>query len=176
MGELRDYPGAVDALGPPAGTDAALSNLSAAFCRTMLAHPEVFAVPLVHMVTPIAAARTLLPVLPVPARDLVYARLWQVGAAIVSVFTPSPAHRQVAAPEPGDVPTIAEVVAEAVEHQDVHALKFTEACAREYAVRPDPVYVLAAHHVVAQLPPWDRPTFNVRLDLLEQKQNLAKSK
>jgi hypothetical protein len=176
MGELRDYPGAVDALGPPAGADAALSNLSAAFCRTMLAHPEVFAVPLVHMVTPIAAARTLLPVLPVPARDLVYARLWQVGAAIVSAFTPSPAHRQVAVPEPGDVPTIAEVVAEAVEHQDVHALKFTEACAREYAVRPDPVYVLAAQHVVAQLPPWDRPTFNVRLDLLEQKQNLAKSK
>jgi Questin oxidase-like len=154
MGEVHDFPAAIEALRAPNAVDDALSDLSATFCRTMLASPEVFAVPLVHTVTPIAAARSLVPLLPELPLDVIYARLWQVSAAIVTAFTPPPAPERFATWEPTDVPTISEVVARALEHQDVHALKFTEACAREYALRPDPVYLLAAQHVLTRLPPW----------------------
>lgn len=47
-----------------------------------------------------------------------------------------------------------EIVGRAVEHRDTHALKFAEACTREHALRPDPVYLLAAQHVIEKLPAW----------------------
>jgi hypothetical protein len=47
-----------------------------------------------------------------------------------------------------------ELVGRAVEHRDPHVLKFTEACAREHAIGPNPVYLHAAQHVLAVTPAW----------------------
>jgi hypothetical protein len=150
--ELEGFPQAVEALGPPPPANDALSVLSAQFCRMILAHPDAFAVPLVHTVTPIAAARTLLRHLPTVSIDDLYAQLWQVGAAITVSFTPAgdtaTDDRRTDPSRPDDL------LAMAVEHQDPHVLKFSEACAREYALNPDPVYLLAADHVRSQLKPW----------------------
>jgi hypothetical protein len=152
--EVPDYPDAVAALEPPVDTQRGLSDLTAAFCRTMLAHPDAVPQGLVHAVTPVAAARTLLPHLPGASADDLYARLWQVGAAIVVGFTP-PARSDRPAPIPGRSPLRPdELVARAVEHRDPHVVKFTEACAREHALVPDPVYLHAAQHVLAHTPPW----------------------
>jgi hypothetical protein len=150
--ELDGFPDAVEALGSPASIEGALSELSASFCRVLLAYPDMFAVPLVHAVTPIAAARTLLPYLPQPAIEGLYTQLWHVGAAITVSFT-SHASSQDTESE-ADPPPTAELVASAVEHRDTHALKFSEACAREHALNPDPAYLLAAQHVLGQLPRW----------------------
>ena len=49
---------------------------------------------------------------------------------------------------------IAYLLAMAVAHQDPHALKFSETCAREHALNPDPVYLLAARHILSQLKAW----------------------
>lgn len=60
--------------------------------------------------------------------------------AIVCRFIPEPAPTEAVARPVGEVSDLAETSARAVEHQDPHVVKFTEACAREYALRPDPVY------------------------------------
>jgi hypothetical protein len=154
LGELPGYPDAVAALGRPDTAAEALSDLTAAFCRTMLANPDAVPQGLVHAVTPVAAARALLPYVPDLTTEALYARLWQVGAAIVVGFTP---------PAPPDGPTPAshrtplrpdEIVARAIEHRDAHVVKVTEACAREHALRPDVVYLHAARHVLEHTPAW----------------------
>jgi hypothetical protein len=104
------------------------------------------------MVTPIAAARTLVDYLPRPAVEGLYRELWHVSAAITVSFTPgaTPGRRI----EEMDPPAPSELVARAVEHRETHVLKFTEACVREHALNPDPVYLLAAQQVLGQLPRW----------------------
>jgi hypothetical protein len=64
LDELDEFTAAVEALGPPEADSEALSDLTAAFCRMLLTSPKVFPQGPVHMVTPIAAVRTLLPHLP----------------------------------------------------------------------------------------------------------------
>lgn len=152
IGELTAFPDAVAALGPPGDAGAALSDLTAAFCGLVLRKPAVVIGP-IHAVTPAAAMRTLLPYLPAPAVASAYAQLWHVGAAIVAGFAPpggpvTPVEAGAPAPAP------AEILARAAAHRDTHAVKFAEACVREHAIRPDPVYLLAAEHVRATLPPW----------------------
>ncbi len=152
LGELPDFPHAVDALARPDSPDEALSDLTAASCRVMLANPDVFPVGPIHAVTPVAAARVLLPHIPDLSVETLYAQLWQVDAAIITGFTA----RGGAEPpyDHADPPALAEVLARAVEHRDTHVLKFAEACAREHARRPDPVYLRSAHHVVDVVPRW----------------------
>jgi hypothetical protein len=149
---LEGYVEAVDALGPPSSSQEALGALSAHFCAVIVANPDVFAVPLVHMVTPIAAVRTLLPYLGDVSTEQLYGQLWKVGAAITVSFTPGgnppPAKTK---RDPGSPD---ELLAKAVIHQDPHALKVSEACTREYALNPDPIYLTAAEHVLDQLPAW----------------------
>jgi hypothetical protein len=150
--ELEGFADAVDALAPPPSSEDALSALIAQFCAVIVAHPNVFAVPLVHAVTPIAAARTLLPYLPTVTVEQLYGQLWKVGAAITVAFTPAgPGENANTESDPGSPD---ELLARAVAHQDPHSLKVSEACVREYAVNPDPIYLLAANHVLNQLPPW----------------------
>jgi hypothetical protein len=156
--ELPGPPSLTGLPGPPVG----LSDLSAAFCRTLLANPEAVAQGLVHAVTPIAAARTLLPYLPEPAADVLVAHLWHVGTAIVVAFTPAPSPAPPARPDlhlrgpiAGRAPLRPdELIARAIEHRDTHVLELTEACAREHALNPDPVYLYAAQHLLARTPPW----------------------
>lgn len=152
--ELPGFAEAVEALGPPPAIDQALSDLTATFARIMLANPDVHPFGLVHAVTPVSAARTLLPYLPAVSTTQVYAQLWQVNAAITAGFTTRKGHGVEPAHD-GDVPSSDELVARAVEHRDPHVLKFTEACVRENALRPDPAYLLAALHVIEATPAWD---------------------
>jgi hypothetical protein len=155
LDEVAGFADAVAALAPPAGAvPQGLSGLTAAFCRTMLANPDVVPQGLVHAVTPVAAARTLLPHLPDASAERLYAHLWQVGAAIVVGFTPA-ASPERPAPIVDRVPLRPdELVARAIKHRDPHVVKFTEACAREHALVPDAVYLHAAEHVLAHTPPW----------------------
>lgn len=74
--------------------------------------------------------------------------------AIVCRFIPEPARPKRWRARFGEVPDLAETSARAVEHQDPHVVKFTEACAREYALRPDPVYPLAVKSVLERTPAW----------------------
>jgi hypothetical protein len=160
LDELDEFTAAVEALGPPEADSEALSDLTAAFCRMLLTSPKVFPQGPVHMVTPIAAVRTLLPHLPDVSVRAVYAQLWHVSAAIACGFL-DPTGTIEGAPTQDEPPALAapaELAARAAEHGDPHPVKFTEACLRESKLRPDPVYVRAARHVLDHTPAWRAPT------------------
>ncbi|MGH9193659.1 MAG: questin oxidase family protein [Acidimicrobiales bacterium] len=154
MDELAGFPDAIEALGPPRSLDDALSDLTAAFAGMVLATTDGNVVGPVHAITPVAAVRTLQPYLTGVSVAALYGHLWHVGAAITCGFTPASVAERPSASPGAEVPTQTEIVARAVEHRDTHALKFAEACAREHARRPDPAYMLAAQHVIEQLPRW----------------------
>jgi hypothetical protein len=156
LAQLDGFPAAVQALAPPSSRHEALSDLTAAFCRMIPTTSGGAVVGLVHTVTPVAAVRTLLPHVRDLTINVLYAQLWHVSAAIACGFAAPPPEEDtgIAPAHEAPAPSPDELVARAVEHQDTHALKFAEACAREHALRPDPAYLLAAHHVIQQLPRW----------------------
>ena len=151
--ELTGFPAAVAAHAAPAGSvDDALSDLTRTFARLLPALPEVHPFALVHALTPVAAARALLPHLPGEAHLDVYRAVWHVDAAIAAGFVPKGVASD--ATDLGEPPTPAELVARAVEHRDPHAIKYTAACLSEHARHPDPAYLQAAHHTLTCTTPW----------------------
>ena len=153
MGELDRFSVAVEALGRPQAGDAAFSDLSAAFCRLLLEFPDLDPIPLVHMVTPIGAARSLLPYLSGLTLEAVYTHLWQVSAAIVCGFTPAPLRKNREVREVDETISPDELIARVIEHRDPHVLKFSEVCLSEHWNRSDPVYLVAAEHVLNNTSP-----------------------
>ncbi|MEV5377064.1 hypothetical protein AB0L26_13970 [Streptomyces nondiastaticus] len=146
--ELDGYHEALGSLAPT-GTQWLLSEMTTAFAGVYLGHPELFPVPLVHAVTAPAAVRLVLPHLPDELHEPSAAALWHVHTTLLLAFTDDRGGEETAAREAAetDVPPFDELIARAVEHGDEHVLKFTEACRREHALRPDPRYgaaVLAA--------------------------------
>ena len=153
IGELDRFSGAVEALGRPPGADDALSDLSAAFCRLLLEASDVDPIPLVHTVTPIGATRTLLPYMAEMSSEAVYAHLWHVSAAVVCGFTPASLGRRGEIHDADEIISPIELIARIVEHRDPHVLKFTEVCLSEYWHRSDPVYLIAAEHLLTNTAP-----------------------
>jgi len=153
IGELDGFPGAVEALGPPADPVSALSDLSAAVCVVLLSDSSLKPKPLDHTVTPIGAARILAPHLADVPGDELYRQLWQVNAAVLCGFAALPP-----ADASGDAdrkpPSRGELTSRAVDHKDPHVLKFTEVCVREHASSANPIYLLAAESVQKRTPPW----------------------
>jgi hypothetical protein len=175
LGELAGFPEAVAALAPPASVDQALSDLTAAFARTM-ATRDVNPIGLVHAVTPVAGTRVLLPYLPDEVHAEVFAGLWHVSAALTAgMVPPDPrgpardadsgteadgregAHEGEGTAEAAGDPapmTADELAARAAAHQDPHAVKYAAACLSEHSLRPDPHYLRAAQRAIERIPGW----------------------
>ncbi|QLE70564.1 questin oxidase family protein [Streptomyces rectiverticillatus] len=146
---LDRLPGYDESLGRLAQEQAPrlLSEMTLQFADVYLGHPEVFPVPLIHGVTAPAAVRIVLPHLPHELHEPTLARLWQVHTAFLLAFTTDRREEGTDAwrSEARDLPPLDELGARAAEHGDEHVIKFTEACLREYALRPDPRYPAAAY-------------------------------
>jgi hypothetical protein len=98
------------------------------------------AIALVHAVTGATALRSLLPHLSPSATRSAQRYGWQLAAAIYAVYgagltNPPPAAKEIKRDD---------LIDRAVATEDEHAIKFTEACLREYALNPKPVYLQAA--------------------------------
>ncbi|MGW7028910.1 questin oxidase family protein [Streptomyces xanthophaeus] len=145
LAELPGYGASLEALAPQQAPRL-LSEMTAQFADVYLGHPEVYPVPLIHGVTAPAAVRLVLPHLPQELYEPTLARLWQVQSAFLFAFTSDRRDEGTAAwqSEVPDLPPLDELGARAAEHGDEHVIKFTEACLREYALRPDPRYPAAA--------------------------------
>ena len=149
---------AVSALEEPTDLQAALSDMTATFAQANLVHDKIFPVPLLHCVTAPAALRMILPVLPEEYHLPSYLAVWEAVAAVLANYAPpDPAEAGIARPsQPDEVPSQEELVARAIENGDEHAMKFTEACLREYASRPDDRYLLAATRLIPRVPRYFR--------------------
>jgi hypothetical protein len=140
-GDAR-FPAAVGALRPPSDAGTGLRDLAATFSRIFLAYGRQRPIALLHAVTAPVAARSVLPLLPAELARSTHDALWQVAAALYTVYaggvTPEPV------PDAG--PPAPDALADrAVATGDVHAIKLTEACLRLYAETPDPVLLHAAN-------------------------------
>ncbi|MDF3291400.1 hypothetical protein [Streptomyces silvisoli] len=96
-----------------------------------------------------AAERLVLPHLPTELHTPTPAALWRVHIALLLAFTGDRRQEETVLRTAleTDVPSFDELAARAVEQQDEHVVKFTEARTREHALRPDPRFgaaVLAA--------------------------------
>jgi hypothetical protein len=103
----------------------------------------------VHGITGAAALRSLAPHLEDPAARQLIRYAWQAGAALYASFGTAPplaAGLDARGLEP------AALVDAAVANGDDHVIKLTEACLREHALAPDPVFLHAARHVCEALP------------------------
>jgi len=133
------------------GTDplADLSALTERFAGVYLGNAQdptrTFAV--VHAVTGPSALRLLAPHVSKSAQELLLLYAWQTAAAIYGVWG-----KNRGAAEVSVVSTSIEELTEAsVANSAAHAIKFVEACLREYEHNPAPVYLAAASDAAGRL-------------------------
>ncbi len=120
----------------------AVSSLTEAFCAAYLAsvRDAKSCVVLVHTVTLLGAVRMLIPFLdPESVRNILDCG-WRAAAAIYCVFGKAPGSAGYIRVDEGREA----LIDRAVETGDEHAVKFTDACLREYSLNPEPVYLAAA--------------------------------
>ncbi|MFN0277715.1 MAG: questin oxidase family protein [Pyrinomonadaceae bacterium] len=131
----------VDSAGNPSQF---ISDLTATFAGVYLANAKnsTSSFALLHAVTGASAVRLLLPyVKPEATRDLLrYA--WQAVAALYAAFGSIPVPDALDNRPQNKEDLIDRAVAKLT--RDVHAVKLTEVCLREYELNPNPVYLLAA--------------------------------
>ncbi|MGD8397018.1 MAG: questin oxidase family protein [Candidatus Eiseniibacteriota bacterium] len=155
----------VDATTPPLEL---LSQLTATFARVFVVNRRN-TIALLHAVTASSATRILLPFLSVPDAVLTVRYAWQACAALHARYVPpgpagvggtggDPATEGGAERSAGKAagqpwvgnevePLIEnhqELIDRAVQAGGAHTIKLTEACLREHALRPDPIFLRAA--------------------------------
>jgi hypothetical protein len=124
------------------------SDLTETFARVYLenATPGKI-ITFVHSVTGPSAARLLLPYSDAAGAMALMRYAWQAAAALYVAMGDRP-REPLREALPRDAATLAD---RAVANGDEHAIKLTEACLREYALHPRPVYRLAAEDVLSRL-------------------------
>ena len=132
---------AVAALRPPNDVQADLRELATEFARQFVIYGRRDPIAMVHAVTAPVAARSVLRLLPAEVARDTYDRLWQAGAALVSVYSSGAAVEEVPASAPLSLDDLTD---QAVRTGDPHAIKLTEATLRLHAERADPVLLHAA--------------------------------
>jgi len=126
----------------------ALSEVTSLFARVFLASAgQGNVIAFIHTVTGPAAVRLLLPHLPESEGPRAVRYAWQAAAGIYAAF----AGALPVAGLPSASATPDSLTDRAIATGDEHAIKLTEACLREHAIRPDPAYLLAARDASERL-------------------------
>jgi hypothetical protein len=126
----------------PSGGPQALGEVTEAFAGVYLASVDTAgnAISFVHAITGPSALRLLLPCVPAASAQGAVRFAWQAAAGIYAAYGAQlPASAQTAAPLATEA-----LIDRAIASGDEHAIKLTEACLREHALRPSAAYLLAA--------------------------------
>jgi hypothetical protein len=127
-----------------------ISDLTEVFAKVYLANAHDFGtiILFVHAVTGPSAIRLLMPYLKPEATKSILRYGWQASAAFYATFgRTAPA----AGPFEQNKQNRDDLIDRAIATVDEHAIKFTEACLREYALNANPLYLLAARHATDNL-------------------------
>lgn len=143
--DFAPFASAADLVGAPAEAGRLLSELTetfaAAYVKQVNRRNHLV---LLHAVTGPAALRSLLPHLSPETTRKVLRYGWQTAAGLYAIAPGGPADGPPAAAELSRE----DLIDRAVASGDEHAIKLTEACLREYALNPRPVYLRAARDAV----------------------------
>ena len=152
LGDFPAFAPVIDWIEPSGEPGRTISALTQAFARVYLgnAKDELTTVVFAHGVTAAAALRSFAPYLTPDAMARLIRYGWQACAALYASFgaaSPFAGKLTAAGLEP------AALVDLAVAHGDDHVIKLCEACLREYALEPDPLFLHVARHIHGALPP-----------------------
>jgi hypothetical protein len=136
--------GLVDVTGD---TGAFVSDVTRTFVRQYLANADTAAIAFVHSVTAPSALRLLVPHLSDETRRAAMAYAWQACASLYAAFGRAPDVRGEFEAVEFDGDDFAD---RAVAVRDEHAIKFTDACLREYRLSGDPAFIAAARDILAR--------------------------
>lgn len=141
LDEQPEFAQAVDLVDTAGDLSWFISELTETCAGIYLANPTGL-IGFVHTVTAPSALRLVAPYLSDADARLAARYAWQACAAIYAWYstTPPPATADLMPPTEG----LCTVIDRAVTAGGAHTIKFTEACLREYALNPQPVYLLAA--------------------------------
>ena len=144
----EQFPGVANLVDTKGDASTFLSDLTQTFAAVYLANAADIgrAITFIHAVTGPSAIRLLLPYLPPEAAPSVLRYGWQAAAALYAAFGSSPGS---AAPEAAV--DVDDLIDRAVATGDEHAIKFAEACLREHALNPQPLYLAAARDAAEKL-------------------------
>jgi len=136
----------IDVTADPLGL---LSNMTETFAAVFLANvPPGSWITYVHAVTGPSAIRLLLPHLDARATSALLRYGWQGAAALYASSGGRPPSASPMSPKAVDRDNL---IDRALATQDEHAIKFTEACLREHALNPKPIYLNAASAAIARM-------------------------
>jgi hypothetical protein len=147
LGQFPPFAGVADLADTTGDASRGISALTACFAGVYLAHSQEYAVAFVHSVTAPSALRLLLPHLPPAAAGPALRYAWQAAAGLYATYG-NPKNRP-ALPE--SRPKAEDLADRAVRSGNEHAIKLTEACLREHAIAPNPIYLAAAADAVSRL-------------------------
>lgn len=151
LSPLDDFPpfaSVADAVDPSGDAEAFLSDMTETFAAVYLASAAPSTViTFLHGVTGPVAVRTLLPYVSPEEQRRLLRYTWQAAAS----FSSSAGGKTGPRLSTDALPSRDELTDRAIATGDEHAIKFTEACFREYARNPKPVYILAAKDGVERL-------------------------
>lgn len=128
----------------------AVSELTLTFADVFLANAKDFltCIVFIHGVTSIVALRHLLPYLGEEARRKTLRYAWQSSSALLAAFGSDLKWK---GNPPSFLPEKEELIDAAIRSGDEHAIKFTEACFREYSIVSDPRFLFAAGKAIQLL-------------------------
>jgi len=137
------FPVIADLVAATASDSTFLSDLTETFARVFLANVEETGkvIGFIHAVTGPSAVRLIAPHVSEAASTALRRYAWQAAAALYAAMgRREPSDEECVLP----AATADELADAAAATLDPHAIKFTEACLREYALNPKPVYLVAA--------------------------------
>jgi hypothetical protein len=126
-----------------------LSEITRAFVRQYLANAAMASISFIHTVTAPSALRMM-------AAHLSGTTLQNACATHGSPARRSTPHTGFAPAAYSEPPesqpfSAPDLIDQAIASRDEHAIKFTEACLREYAIKPDAAFITAARDAVERL-------------------------
>ena len=150
MEDHPEFAPAIDLVDTSGDISRFISNITETFAGIYLASPKNL-VAFVHTVTAPSALRMLAPYLDDADARQAARYAWQACAAVYSWYSTVPAQDTSGLEAPsGDHD---DLIDRAVAAGGAHSIKFTEACLREYALNPNPVYLVAAKDVAERVGP-----------------------
>jgi hypothetical protein len=140
---------AINLVAVPADVDTFVREVTRTFSRVYLAHAHSASIAFIHTVTAPSALRLLAPRLSEATTRAAMRYAWQACAAVYAAY----ARPGGQAPAVDDHKELNEedLIDRAVAARDEHAIKFTEACLREYHISGDAAFLSAAEDAVVRL-------------------------
>ena len=150
LNEHPEFATAIDLVDTAGDLSRYISELTETFAGIYLANPTGL-IAFVHAVTAPSALRLLAPYLTDADARLAARYAWQACAGIYAWYSTTPPPSPSGLTPPIEDPQA--LIDRAVAAGGAHTIKFTEACLREYALNPKPVYLVAAYDAAERVGP-----------------------